>query len=189
MSTNTEAPIIKKLDGQNYHLRAFKIKCYLIAKSLWEYADPDPNSGNTTMTNENVDSFREAHAALKLHLEGNQLINVISFEWTRKVWVALAVIHHTLISCKLKVKEMFNTFNYESTNTKKHLSKFQHIVVKLHAAGCTVCESNLVARLLQSIPSDYDPLVQAIRLSVNEVTLRRLIGAIQGEALRMESKT
>jgi hypothetical protein len=32
-------------------------------------------------------------------------------------------------------------------------------------------------------------LVQAIRLSVNEVTLRRLIAAIQGEALRIKSKT
>ncbi len=36
-------------------------------------------------------------------------------------------------------------------------------------------------RLLQSLPSDYDPLVHAIRISVNEVTLRRLIGAIQDE--------
>ncbi len=50
-------------------------------------------------------------------------------------------------------------------------------------------ESDLLARLLQSLPSDYDPLVQAIRLSVNEVTLRRQIGAIQSDALRMESKT
>jgi hypothetical protein len=45
------------------------MKCYLMAKSLWEYIDPDPNTGNTTMTTENGDFFRKAHAALILHLE------------------------------------------------------------------------------------------------------------------------
>jgi hypothetical protein len=70
------------------------------------------------------------------------------------------------------------------------LTKFQHIVVNLHAAVCTVSECDLIARLLQSVPSDYDPLVQAIRLCLNEVTLlRRMIGALRSEALRMESKT
>ncbi len=59
----------------------------------------------------------------------------------------------------------------------------------MNAAGCNVAESDLVARLLQSLPSEYDTLVQAIRLSVNEVTLRRLIGAIQSEALCIVSKT
>jgi hypothetical protein len=72
---------------------------------------------------------------------------------------------------------------------KEHLMRFQHIVVQLNAVGCNVAECDLVARLLQSLPSEDDPLVQAIRQSVNEVTLRRLIGAIQSEALRIESKT
>ena len=142
------------------------------------------------MTAENSDFFRKAHAALILHLEDNQLIHVISLEWAREVWVALAVMHHTSsMSSKLNIKETFNTFCYQSANMKEHLTRFQHIVVQLNAAGCNVSESDLVARLLQSLPSEYDPLVQAIRLSVNEVTLRRLIGAIQGEALRIESKT
>ncbi len=97
--------------------------------------------------------------------------------------------HHTSsISSKLSIKEMFNTFCYQSTNMKENLIRFHYIVVQLNAARCSVSESDLVVRLLQSLPSEYDPLVQAIRLSVNELTLRRLIGAIQGEALRIESK-
>jgi hypothetical protein len=192
MSTNTKisSPIIKKFDGENYHLWAFKMKCYLMAKNLWEYVDPDANTGITTMTAENNDFFRKTHAALILHLEDNQLIYVyvISLEWAREVWVALAVIHHTSsISSKLNIKEMFNTFCYQSTNMKEHLIRFQHIVVRLNAAGCNVAKSDLVARLLQSLPSEYDPLVQAIRLYVNEVTLRRLIGAIQGATHRIEN--
>jgi hypothetical protein len=112
-----------------------------------EYVDPGPNIGNTTITNGNVNSFREAHVALILHLEDSQLIHVISLEWAREVWVALAVIHHTSnVPSKLNVKEMFTTFNYESTNTKERLEKFQLIVVKLHAAGCTVSECDQVAR-------------------------------------------
>ncbi len=51
MSTKAKAPIIKKFDGDNYHLWAFKMKCYLMAKSRWEYVDPDPNTGNITVTN------------------------------------------------------------------------------------------------------------------------------------------
>jgi hypothetical protein len=83
-----------------------------MAKSLWEYVDPDPNTGNTTVTNENVNSFRKAHVTLILYLEDNQLIHVISFKWTRGVWAALEVIRHTSdMSSKLNVKEMFNTFN------------------------------------------------------------------------------
>ncbi len=109
MSANTKTPIIKKFDGENYHLWAFKVMCYLMAKSLCEYTDPDPNTRNTTVTNENVDSFRKAHAALILHLEDNQLIYGISLEWTREVLVALVVIHHTSdMSSKLNVKETFN---------------------------------------------------------------------------------
>jgi hypothetical protein len=79
MSTNTKISslIIKKFDGENYHLWAFKMKCYRMAKSLWEYVDPDPNTGITTMTAENSGIFRKAHAALILHLEGNQLIRHI----------------------------------------------------------------------------------------------------------------
>ncbi len=72
---------------------------------------------------------------------------------------------------------------------KEHLTRFQHIAVQLNAARCNVSECDLVARLLQSLPSEYDPLAQAIRLSVSEVTLRRLIGAIHGESLRIDSKT
>jgi hypothetical protein len=53
------------------------MKCYLMAKSLWEYVDPDPDTGNTTMTAENGDFFREAHAVLILQLEDSQLIHVI----------------------------------------------------------------------------------------------------------------
>jgi hypothetical protein len=54
------------------------------------------------------------------------MIHVISLEWAREVWVALAVIHHTLdMSGKLNAKEMLDLFNYESTNMKKHLTKFQ----------------------------------------------------------------
>jgi hypothetical protein len=117
--------------------------------------DPDPNAENTTVTNDIVDSFRKARSALITHLTDNQLIHATSLEWARKVWIALAV-----MSSKLNIKEMLNTFNYESTNMKEHLTTFQHIVVKLHAVGCTVSESDLVARLLQSLPSDYGPLVE-----------------------------
>ncbi len=106
-----------------------------MAKSLWEYVDPDPNTGITTMTAENSDFFRKAHAALIPHLEDNQLIYVISLEWAREVWVALAVIHHTSsMSSKLNIKEMrgsrmyIYTFCYQSTDTKEHLIRFQHIV-------------------------------------------------------------
>ncbi len=69
------------------------------------------------------------------------------------------------------VKEMFNIFNYESTNMKD-LPKLHHIAVKLHVAGRTVFESDPVARLLQSLPSDNNP-PQAIRLSVNEVNVAK----------------
>jgi hypothetical protein len=46
MSTNNKAPMIKKFDGEDYHLWALKMKCCLMDLSLWEYVDPDPNTGN-----------------------------------------------------------------------------------------------------------------------------------------------
>jgi hypothetical protein len=148
MCTNTKVstPVIKKFDGD--HLWAFKTKCYLIAKSLCEYVDPGPNTGNTTMTSENVDSLRKAHVALILHLEDNPLIHVISLEWAWEVWLALLVIHHSPdMSSKQNVTEMFNRFNYESTNMKEHLTKFQHIV-QFPAAECTVSECDLGCKIV-----------------------------------------
>jgi hypothetical protein len=90
---------------------------------------------------------------LILHLEDNQLIHVISLEWAQEVWIALAVIHHTLdISSKLDVKEMFNTFNYELTKMKRVTSdQVPTYLGQVACSGYTVSENDLVARLLQSV--------------------------------------
>jgi hypothetical protein len=59
--------------------------------------------------------------------------------------------HHTSsMPSKLNIKEISNTFCYQSTNMKEHLSRFQHVVVHLNAAGYYVSEGDLVARLYKA---------------------------------------
>ncbi len=139
-----------------------------------------------TLCGWSVSVRKTVHLRYQLRQQGGQDVSSIEYTHTNQkdVQTSSRVWLHTC------VEAMFNIFNHESTNMEEHLTKFQHmVVVKLHAAACTAFESDLVARMLQTLPSDYDQFVQAIRPSVNEKTLRRLIGAIQCEALRMKSKT
>jgi hypothetical protein len=61
------------------------------------------------------------------------------------------------------------------------------------ASGCGPSEDDRVARLMESLPSEYDALIAAINVSTQmssqEISLNYLIGAIKSEALRIGVKT
>jgi hypothetical protein len=68
------------------------MKMYLIAKKLWPYVDPDTSlhgSGIEEITAETMDLIQLAHAALIMHIEDNQLVQVLECRNGREVWLAL----------------------------------------------------------------------------------------------------
>ena len=66
------APSIKKFNGDNYALWAFKMEMYLKGKGLWgTVVDNEP------ITEDNKEKFQKAHSIIVLHLEDSQLLHVV----------------------------------------------------------------------------------------------------------------
>ena len=68
---------------------------------------------------------------------------------------------------------------------KEHLQKFEELMVEMTVAGSAPDKADIVACLLRSLPSEYDPLVQALRLSTVVVTKLMATRVIKNESVRM----
>jgi hypothetical protein len=136
--------MIQRLDGENYLLLHTKTKSYLAGKVLWENATPDMKVGITTLTLENRESFRKAHAAIV----DCQLIHEIGLESPREVWKKLHEINRSNSIANRLYVETISNFKYESATMKEHLTMFQEIILKMQAARCGPEECDQVTRLI-----------------------------------------
>ena len=177
------APSIKKFDGENYPLWAFKMEMYLKGKGLWGVVAED-----VPINEENKDKFQKAHSVIVLHLEDSQLLHVVHTKSAKQAWIMLASINDTQdMSTKMFLKEKFSAFKFESGTMKEHLQKYEELLVEMTVAGCAPEESDVVACLLRSLPSGYDALVQALRLSTVTVTKIIATRIIKNESVRMST--
>ena len=92
----------------------------------------------------------------------------------------------------LWLKEKFASFKYASSIMSGHVMELYDLVMKLRRANCVASEEYVCAVLLRSLPSIFDSLVQAFRMSVIRFSfsdvVRELIAeeVCQKEAARVE---
>ena len=160
---------------------ALKMEMYLKGKELWGAVAED-----MPINEENKHKIQKAHSVIVLHLEDSQLLHVVHSKSAKQAWITLANLNNTDdMSTKMYLKERFSSFKYESGTMKELLQKFEELLVEMVVAKCTPEESDVVACLLRSLPSEYDALVQALRLSIVAVTKEAATRIIKNESVRM----
>jgi hypothetical protein len=101
--------------------------------------------------------------------------------------------HMQTTAYKLILKRQFSSFTYASASIEEHLLAFQKLTVDMASSGCRPTEDDRVARLMESLASEYDALIAAINVSTQmssqEISLNYLIKPIKSEALRIGVKT
>ena len=178
MSPNmdTKDAKIQRFDGSNYNLWSFKMRMYLMSKGLWEYVEG-------THCNQDVKDVdtksQQAHAAIVLNLADSQLLHIISASTAAEALKKLADYHKNKdVASKLLLKEQLATFKYNSANMTEHVSRLEQLKMQLISSGSVTDDEDICATLLRSLPSSYEGLVQAMRLSMYKWTLPDVVNRV-----------
>uniref|UniRef100_A0AAV1TBL5 DUF4219 domain-containing protein n=1 Tax=Peronospora matthiolae TaxID=2874970 RepID=A0AAV1TBL5_9STRA len=148
--SNDSAPKVALFDCTNYPLWAFKMKMYLISNGLWEAVS------DTSVV------FEVKPAAIVLNLGDTQLLQDITTDSAREAWEALARVHRTQdMASRLWLKERFDTSKYTATDMSTHIMELERLVLEMNETSCGPSEEDTFAALLQSLPAQYESLVQA----------------------------
>ena len=168
-----------KFDGTNYRLWSYKMEMYLRAKGLWEHveesveADPILNG--------------KAQAEIVMALSDGQLMHCIHAKSAKMVWMILKRINERKdVTSKMMLKEKFATFKYSGGNMSKHVEDLERLILSMDSAGCRPDEDDVCMTLLRSLPSQYESLVQAIRINMVKFSFIDIAGKIASEELRQQ---
>ncbi len=172
---------VGKFDGSNYQLWAYKMRMFLTAKGLWGYVD-----GSAPKDTEKAG---QAHANVVLRLEDSQLVHVMKCKTAKDVWQALEAMNQQKdMSTKMWLKQKYATFRFNSDCLAKHLEELEKLLLEMQSADCMPEEEDICATLLRSLPSQYDMLVQAVRMSMQNVAYSALVMKIKSEEIRLRDQ-
>uniref|UniRef100_A0AAV1VJU0 CCHC-type domain-containing protein n=1 Tax=Peronospora matthiolae TaxID=2874970 RepID=A0AAV1VJU0_9STRA len=96
---------------------------------------------------------------------------------------------------RLWLKEKFASFKYAASSMSGHVMEMEDLVMKMKRANCGPSEEDVCAVLLRSLPSSFESLVQAFRMSVASFSFSDLVSKLiaeevrQNEAARVEDAT
>ena len=115
------------------------------------------------------------------------MMHVIVTETAKEAWGGLERFHRTQdMASQLWLKQKFASFKYTATDMKTHVTQIEQIVMEMTSAGCAPSEDDVCATILRSLPSSYESLVQAFRMSVMQFTFSDLVSKIIAEELRQK---
>uniref|UniRef100_A0AAV1UGU1 Retrovirus-related Pol polyprotein from transposon TNT 1-94-like beta-barrel domain-containing protein n=1 Tax=Peronospora matthiolae TaxID=2874970 RepID=A0AAV1UGU1_9STRA len=164
------------------------MKMYLMSKGLWGVIAGDETTS--------VAKEQQAHAAIVLNLSDSQLMHVIDSATAREAWGRLAQFHRSQdMANRLWLKEKFASFSYTASSMSSHVTEMEDLVMQLKRANCGPSEEDVCAVLLRSLPSSFESLVQAFRMSVASFSFSDLVSKLiaeevrQNDAARVEDAT
>ncbi|KAG6617006.1 Retrovirus-related Pol polyprotein from transposon TNT 1-94 [Phytophthora cinnamomi] len=183
MSPSTDTKFkVEPFDGSNYSLWSYKMKMYLMSKGLW-----DAVSGEAEVASAKE---QQAHAAIVLNLNDSQLMHVVTSKTAKEAWDTLKTFHKTQdMANRLWLKEKFSAFKFTASSVSNHVTELEKLVMDMKNAGCEPSEEDVCATMLRSLPSSYESLVQAFRMSVSDFKLADLVSKLIAEEVRQKDST
>ncbi|KAG6610908.1 Retrovirus-related Pol polyprotein from transposon TNT 1-94 [Phytophthora cinnamomi] len=173
---------VEPFDGSNYSLWSYKMKMYLMSKGLW-----DAVSGEAEVASAKE---QQAHAAIVLNLNDSQLMHVVTSKTAKEAWDTLKTFHKTQdMANRLWLKEKFSAFKFTASSVSNHVTELEKLVMDMKNAGCEPSEEDVCATMLRSLPSSYESLVQAFRMSVSDFKLADLVSKLIAEEVRQKDST
>ncbi|CEG38607.1 FOG: Transposon-encoded proteins with TYA, reverse transcriptase, integrase domains in various combinations [Plasmopara halstedii] len=128
---------------------------------------------------------QQAHAAIVLNLADKQLQHVISAGSAAEVWMMLRRIHEGQdVANRLWLREKYATFTYGGDSMEVHVGNLEALLIHLDSAGCAVAQEHFCAALLRSLPSSYDGLMEAYRMSADKFIFPDIVNRVFAEEAR-----
>ena len=152
-----------KYDGTNYLLWSHKMKMFLMSKGLWQITNGIVKSENSDVS-ERLNE--QAMATITLGLHDSQIIRVMDCETAFEVWAKIARSNRrNNLDHQMRVRDKLNGIKLKSGNIKSHIEEMDKLVMELKVSGINMTEPEICAILLKSLTKEYEPFVQACRLS------------------------
>lgn len=172
---------VDKFDGTNYPLWSFKMKMYLRSRGLWGQVD-----GSSPL---DLSLMEQAHAAIVLSLTDSQVLHVVATTNASEAWAVLKGMNESRdMASRMWLKEKFATFRFTASTMEKHFEELEALVLQMGSAGCRPDEDDVCATLLRSLPSSFDGLVQAFRMSVGKFTYGDVMSRVLAEDIRQKEQ-
>ena len=186
--------MINKFDGDNFNLWKFRMKMILEEKDLWQYVEEKKKPSNTEIGYEILiqewdRKSRRAMITICLNLTDAQLVNVQSASSAKEAWDTLVQLYETKdLSNRLFLRRKFFTVqmaNHEHMIT--YINRVKVMADKLAAIGASVEEEDIVMTLLSGLPENYNNLIVALEVKIDDLTLDSVTARLlHEEARRME---
>ena len=117
-------------------------------------------------------------------------MHVITTGSAREAWGALARVHQTQdMASRLWLKEKFATSKYTAPSMSVHVMELERLVLDMTGASCGPSEEDTCATLLQSLPVQYESLVQAFLVSVTQFSFKDLVRKLIAEEGRKKDSS
>jgi len=173
---------IGKFDGTHYTLWSYKMRVYLMSKGMWHIVT---GTSEVTDIKEREQLETKAYATIVLNLADNQLLHVMNSNSAMEVWSTLEAYHkNTDVANRMHMKEQFASFKYRNGPIQDHITQLEQLVIALRSAGGIVDDEDVCMTLLRSLPLQFEPLIQALKLSVIKWQLPDIINRIIAEDIR-----
>ncbi|KAA8526936.1 hypothetical protein F0562_008835 [Nyssa sinensis] len=187
-------------NGENYQVWVIKMKAYLKALNLWEAVendtDPAPLGDDPTIAqlkNYEEQKAKKPRALTCLHsaLSKTIFLSVIACETPKEIWEKLREEYEGSQRVKnvklLTLKREFEMHKMKEGETvKEYARKLMEIVNKIKLFGESFPDSEIVEKMLISLPATFEPKISAIEEScdLTRLTVTELISKLHAQEQR-----
>jgi hypothetical protein len=153
---------------------------------------PQATESNKDKLREWGEKSRKAFIKISLCVSDDQLLHIEDLTTGKEAWDALKTKHETAsLSNKLLFLRQFFQTEMENTDLAEHIYSVQQASRRLNRIGCAIQEEMLIAVILSSLPSEYEPLIMAFDAVGSDLTLEdvKLKLITQSQKFGSKSKT
>lgn len=152
---------MERLNDVNWASWKFRMELLLVKEGLWTVVnEPEPENVTASWTTKDA----SARATIGLALDDSQLSHVMGASSANDMWMKLKG-HHERGSLTNKIhvlRKLCSVRLSEGGNMSNHLAEISGLVHRLHGMGEKLAEHWIVAILLSSLPTSYNPLITAL---------------------------
>ncbi|KAK1422289.1 hypothetical protein QVD17_25292 [Tagetes erecta] len=184
--SNFQCPLLK---STNYTGWSIRMKTILEANGLWEQIEPSED------TEIDLKKNKVATAYLFQSLTEDLMMQVASCKTAKEVWDALKIRHVGVDRVqKARIQTLMKDFELLQMNDDESIDSFtakiNNTITKANELGTTLETSNLVRKLLNSLPDKFIQIVASIEQNtdLDTVSMDEIIGKLKAYEERIKNR-